>query len=252
LFWHTLNAFKTEADMLQAQTFLPTSPSMAAFTRLRESIPLARILINTLVPLTGGVLFIQLPIAYLGALSIGAFRPLGRRSEWLLLIFSPWLFVGTVALSAVLTVSAHQAGTMNTLLGLTPPILLSVPMLFVLTLFFKGHAPRWEASQVEGQTASGAFFRQLIMPSLPLAALLAGIAIFVGLQGLLWPLIIAATPNRMTMMTALLRLAMESGMQSIPVVAAAIAMLWLPIALLFFLFFGIFQIFYLDRLSISR
>jgi len=71
LFWNILNAFKAETDMLQ--TFLPTSLSMVAFTRLRESIPLARVLINTLVPLTGGVLFIQLPIAYLGALGIGAF-----------------------------------------------------------------------------------------------------------------------------------------------------------------------------------
>jgi ABC-type glycerol-3-phosphate transport system permease component len=252
LFWNTLNAFKTEADMLQAQTFLPTSPSMAAFARLRESVPVTQILINTLVPLSGGVLFIQLPLAYLGALGIGAFRPLGRHSEWLLLLFSPWLFVGTITLSVVLTVSTHRAGTTNTLMGLTPPILLSVPMLFVLTLFFKGQVLRWEAAQAEGQTASGAFFRHLIVPSLPLAALLAGIAIFWGLQDLLWPLIIAATPNRMTVMTALLRLAMESGMQGFPVVAAAIALLWLPVALLFFLFFGIFQIFYLDRLSISR
>jgi len=45
---------------------------------------------------------------------------------------------------------------------------------------------------------------------------------------------------------------MEDGMQGIPVVAAAIALLWLPIAILFFLFFGAFQIFYLDRLSITR
>jgi len=160
--------------------------------------------------------------------------------------------VGTIALSVVLTISAQRTGTFNTLLGLTPPILLSVPILFVLTLFFKGQAPRWEADQAERQTASGAFFRQLIVPSLPLTVLLAGITIFWGLQDLLWPLIIAATPNRMTVMTALLRLAMESGMPGLPVVAAAIVVLWLPITILFFLFFGIFQIFYLDRLSISR
>jgi ABC-type glycerol-3-phosphate transport system permease component len=185
-------------------------------------------------------------------LGIGAFRPLGRRSEWLLLLFSPWLFVGTIVLSLALSISARQAGTLNTLMGLAPPTLLNVPMLFILTLFFKGQAPRWEAAQVEGQTVSNAFFRQLIVPSLPLAALLAGVAIFWGLQELLWPLIVASTPNRMTMMTALLRLSMETGIQGIPVVAAAIGLLWLPLAILSFLFFGVFQIFYLDRLSISR
>jgi ABC-type glycerol-3-phosphate transport system permease component len=121
----------------------------------------------------------------------------------------------------------------------------------MLTLFFKGQAPRWEAAQTEGQTASSAFFRHLLVPSLPLAALLAGVAIFWGLQNLLWPLIVASTPDRMTIMTALLRLSMEAGMEGIPVVAAAIALLWLPVAILFFLFFGAFQIFYLDRLSIT-
>ena len=251
LFWNTLNAFKTEADMLSAQ-FFPTAPSMAAFARLRESIPLARVFINTIVPLTGAVLFIQLPLAYLGALGLGAFRPLGRRSEWLLLPFSPWLFVGTIALSPTLTISVRGAGMFNTLPGLAPPILLSVPMLFVLTLFFKGQAPHWEAAQAEGQPAVNAFFRQLVRPSLPLAALLGGITIWVELQALLWPLIVASSPNRMTIMTALLRLAMETGMPGIPVVAAGIALLWLPLAILFFLFLGVFQIFYLDRLSISR
>jgi len=251
LFWNTLNAFKAEADLLQGQ-FLPTSPSLAAFARLRESIPLARVFINTIIPLTGAVLFIQVPLAYLGALGIGAFRPLGLRSEWLLLLFSPWLFVGTIALSPTLTISVREAGMLNTLPGLAPPILLSVPILFILTLFFKGQAPRWEAAQAGGQPAAKAFFRQLIVPSLPLATLLAGIAIWVELQTLLWPLIVASTPNRMTIMTALLRLAMETGIPGTPTVAATMILLWLPLAILFFLFLGVFQIFYLDRLSISR
>ncbi len=251
-----LNSLKGSADLTTSSALLPAKPTLDAYSQLRESTPLLRILMNTIVPVTGAVLLIQLPLAYLGALGIGAFRPLGRRSEWLLLLFSPWLFISLIPLSMTLSIpvlnSMRDAGTLNTLMGLAPPVLMSVPLLFILTLFFKGQSARWDAAQAEGQAAGRAFFRHLILPSLPLAILLAGAIILMGLQDLWWPLIAASTPNRMTLMTTLLRLHYEFGPQAIPVLGAAITLLWLPLAACLFVFFAIFQTFYLDRLSLSK
>ena len=58
------------------------------------------------------MLCIQLPIAYLGALGIGALRPLGRYSEWLLLPFSPWLFITALPLSVAFVVFPFGATTL--------------------------------------------------------------------------------------------------------------------------------------------
>jgi hypothetical protein len=140
---------------------------------------------------------------------------------------------------------------LNTMMGLAPPILFSVPILFILTLFFKGQAAKWEAAQAEGQAAVRAFFSRLVVPSLPLVILLAGAGLFIGLQELLWPLLVANNVQNFTLMLTLLRLQFEFG-PTVSMVAAAITLFWLPISIFFFLVFAVFQIFYLDRLSLSR
>jgi ABC-type sugar transport system permease subunit len=53
------------------------------------------------------VLLVQLPLAYLAALGISGLRPLGRWSEWLLLPFSPWLFVTLGPLSVAELINAR-------------------------------------------------------------------------------------------------------------------------------------------------
>jgi ABC-type sugar transport system permease subunit/ABC-type maltose transport system permease subunit len=248
--WNALNSLKTEAELFRDSGLFPSSPSLEAYRRLGETIPIGNVLVNTTVPLLGGLLLLQLPIAYLAALGIGAMRPLGQRSEWLLLLFSPWLFVTIGPLSIPRFEGIREAGTLGTLIGLAPPIILSVPILFILSLFFKGQAPKWQAAQVEGQPVIGAFFRKLILPSLPLVVLLAGVAFFIGLQEFLWPLLVAPNPENFTITVALATLQAQFSM-AVPVLAAALTLFWLPPMVLFFLIFGVFQIFYLERLSLS-
>src|SRR5207249_3388090 len=64
-------------------------------TGLQQPITLASLqdLSNLIVPAAVPALLIQLPVAYFAALGIGALRPLGRYSGWLLLILSPFLFI---------------------------------------------------------------------------------------------------------------------------------------------------------------
>lgn len=118
--------------------------------------------------------------AYLAALGIGALRPLGRGSEWLLLAFAPWLLVGLGPLSLALWEDERGLGLLGTFVAFIPPVLVSVPALVIMTLFFRGQAE-----------LGGPFLPTVVLPSLPLAALLAGAVTLVNAQDLQWPVVVA-------------------------------------------------------------
>jgi len=61
-----------------------------------------------------------------------------------------------------------------------------VPALFVLSLFFRGQSARWRAYPTTG------FFGAVVLPSLPLAVLLAGAVVLMDGQGVLWQLIVSS------------------------------------------------------------
>ncbi|MBN1992907.1 MAG: hypothetical protein JW953_09385 [Anaerolineae bacterium] len=250
LLWNMLASLKTPAELARASSLWPASPTLEAYAQLGKMIPLGRAFINSTLPPLIALFLLQLPVAYLGALGIGALRPLGRWSELLLLLFSPWLFVTIGPLSLPAFEGARQVGTLDTFIGLIPPILISVPILFILTLFFKGQAPGWQAARAEGRSAAGAFFKKLVLPSLPLVALLIFVALFIGLQETLWPLLVTRGPEHGPITTALLRLQGQFSTHT-PLMAAAVTLFWLLFSLLFLLIFWVFQIFYLEKLSLS-
>jgi len=249
LLWNALNSLKTSAELTRSSSRLfPSLPSLAAYSELAKKMPIGQVFVNTLLPLSLSLVLLQIPIAYLGALGIGAARPLGKWSEWLLLLFSPWLFVTVGPLSIVAYQNLQQVRMLNTLVALTPPIMLSVPMLFILTLFFKGQEPKWRAAQAEGQGAK-TLFTKLILPSLPLVALLASAAFLIGLQDLLWPSVASNTLTTMTLTTMLLRLR-ANLITGWPMLAAALTLIELTTFTFFFLVLGAFQFLYLDRLAL--
>ncbi len=126
---------------------------------------------------------IAVGVAYLAALGVSGFRPLGPRSEWLLLPLGPWLFTGITPFSVQGYLNNKDLGLIDKFAGLVPPMLVSVPSLFLLALFFRGQSARWRAEPATG------FFEGVVAPSLPLAGLLVGAVTLVDAQGLLWPLI---------------------------------------------------------------
>lgn len=235
--WAGLTSLKTNAEVFQsAGPLFPADPSLEAYARVGDGLPLGRVVVNTILPAAAAVFLVQLPVAYFAALGIGGLRPFGRRSEWLLLLFSPWLFVTTGPLSLAAYQRLADAGLINTPVALVTPLLLNVPLLFVLTLFFKGQEAKWRAARTRGQP--GGFFRALILPSLPLALLLASVALLLHLQEFLWPLLVTNRPERWTLPVALS--ALPSGDRlDWPALAAALTL------------FGLFQVFYLDRLALT-
>jgi ABC-type sugar transport system permease subunit len=211
-------------------------------------ISIGRAWINTVLPPLLAIFLFQMPITYVAALGIGALRPLGKRSEWLLLLFSPWLFVTMGPQSPAAFLIVRQLNLLDTVVALLLPCLFSVPILFILTLFFKGQEPGWRVALAEGQSPVKAFFSALILPSLPLAVLLACGSLLVGMQDLLWQLLVSVSPDGWTMPLVLTSLRQSSV--SMPILAASVVLFGLPTFLFFFLAFGLFQALYLDRLAL--
>jgi hypothetical protein len=115
-------------------------------------------------------------VALLGGIGIGAFRPLGAYSELLLLIFAPWLFVGTGPLALAGYERARDMKQLNTFAGLIPPTWLSIPALVVFALLFRGLSQQWRA-------AGGGYQRLGGMVALPALPALGGVLLLVWLAG---------------------------------------------------------------------
>jgi hypothetical protein len=202
----------------------------------------ARVYANTWVPPLLGAL-VSVGTAYLAALGIGGLRPFGRHSEWLLLPFAPWLFVGIGPLSVADYENARHLGLLNHFIGLVPPILLSVPSLLVLTLFCRTRAARWRAQQARGAPA---FVQAVAAPALPLALLMGGVTVLFGAHGILWPLLVSTGNDTQTAPVALFRQLSEFNLGSATGIATP-----LVLVVVLFLALAALQVFHLDRLVIT-
>ena len=122
-------------------------------------------------------------------------------------------------------------------------------MLLILTLFFMGQEPRWRAALAERVSGARAFFGKLILPSLPLAGLLALAGILVQVRAVFWPLLVASTPELYTTNLVLLMMRAQY-VQSWSSMAAVLLRFELPVLLFFTIALVAFH-FHLDRLSLT-
>jgi ABC-type sugar transport system permease subunit len=187
-------------------------------------------------------------IAAVAAFGIGMLRPLGRFSELLLLPFAPWLLVGLGPLSPAMYVAAQEGGLVDTFAGLVPPVLLSVPALFVLTALFRGQERRWHELAAEAAPGQGTGFLRALLPALPMVVLIGLATWLVQAQGILWPLLTAVTPEFATG-----PLVLWQQLNTIQASPDAVAIgLPFPLAgvVTFVAIFGVAQVLYLDRVAI--
>nr|SBO98362.1 ABC-type sugar transport system, permease component [Nonomuraea gerenzanensis] len=192
--------------------------------------------VNTWAPAVTGAI-VSVGVAYLAALGIGGLRPLGRASEWLLLLFAPWLFVGPGPLAVANWQNIHNLGLIDTFPALIQPLVVSVPALLVLTLLCKGLAER---------PGGGDFFGRVLLPSLPMAGILTGAVALVNAHDLLWPLLVVQKPDLFT--TPVAQVQQLAGYAApAPDVGAATPLLVVAVTLAALV---AAQLLYLDRLAI--
>jgi ABC-type sugar transport system permease subunit len=165
--------------------------------------------------------------AALAGYGIGALRPLGDRSELLLLPFAPWLFVGLAGLAP--DAWMHRTEDGSEFLFLIPPASLTIPVLFGSALLFRG--VRWT----------------LALPVVGLAGLVTWI---VQAQDTLWPLIAGFRPDSAPMQVVVMQAITSFGYTGED---GGIPTGWLyplPVCLLVAAVIGAVQVLVLDRLAL--
>ncbi|WP_335987132.1 hypothetical protein [Glycomyces sp. MUSA5-2] len=126
---------------------------------------------------------IALVAAGVGGFAIGALRPVGDASRWLLLPFAPWLFVGTGPLAAANLEAVAGEGEWVTIGSFPPRAWIAVPLLFLFTALCWGLEDRRRALAAEGRGSANGAFAKAAWPFALLAALA---LLLVHVQDLFW------------------------------------------------------------------
>lgn len=211
-----------------------------SFAEFFQVADLGPVLMNTLLPAFVSAFLIELPIALAAAFAIGGLRPIGKHSEWLLLLFSPGLFLTIAPIMVPVFQGLMATERIGEFTAFFTPLALSVPLLFLLTLFFKGHTvAKPEATPV-----------QLLVRSLPLAFMASAVLFFVHLNEFLWPYLLARSPENYPFVLLIGQL--SQGIGDFGTVAAAITLFWLPMFIVFVIVFGVCLVLYGDRLALKR
>jgi len=219
--------------------------SLVHLRELLSEIPIWKTLLNTwLVPVII-VLIVQLPLTYLGALGIGALRPFGKSSEWLLLIFAPWLFIRVLLLIPGMAQSLYEMRLMNGFYGFAIPYIINIPMLFILTLFFRG-----QTQKVADSGGTPKFFRDYILVSLPLTVICLVFSLMTIQQELLWSTLILSSPENSILPVLFRRIRGLYSLRSGELVALFTAVR-LPASILSAIILIVYQVVYFPRLGIK-
>jgi hypothetical protein len=197
--------------------------------------------VNTWLPPVISTL-VGVTVAALAAFGISGLRPFGRHSEWLLLPFGLFLFVGSAPLALRNFAAGVTADRLDSFIGLIPPSRVAIPALFLLALVFRGQAQRREVLLQEGRPASWA---GVLLPTLPMLVLAYVATWLVQAQDLIWPLITAGGdhPTAQSQLVQTLFMRAPAELPYAPL---------LPVWLLVLLFLGVVaaQILYLDRVAL--
>lgn len=177
------------------------------------------------------------------AFGISWLRPLGRHSEWLLVPFGLFLFVGLgpLALRFFAADFDDKDGEMS-FLSLVPPWWVAVPALFGLSLLLRGQALRGEALRQEGRPGSTV---GLLLPVLPMLAVVFLITWVAQAQDVGWAFV-ANPSGDPAYQSGPMALFTAARFGTVPVSLALPA----AVIVLLFVLAVVTQLFYLDRIAL--
>jgi ABC-type sugar transport system permease subunit len=165
-----------------------------------------RIGINTWVPPLLAVLA-QVLVGALAGVGIGWLRPAGRRSEWLLLLFAPGLFVTLTPLLIAKFMAATEAGTFGER-SVLPPLLVSIPLVYLFTFVAAGLRRGWDRDPARRG--------RVVVTGVAVITVTVVVLWVVQAQSITWNLISATDPDRANGPLTLVRLASALAGDGIP------------------------------------
>lgn len=162
LFWLGVSAFKSDADVIKwPPIFFPTEWVTTQFAYVWKVLPIARMLLNTVV-FAGGVTIISLFFDSMAAYAFARMKFTGRK-----LLFGIILLTMMIPFQVVmipLYMEEYKLGILNTFLGLILPRAASAYGIFMLTSFFSGIPKSLdEAAKIDGM-GEWKIYLKIILP----------------------------------------------------------------------------------------
>jgi hypothetical protein len=185
---------------------------------------------------------VALPVAALGGYAIGALRPLGNASRWLLLLFAPWLFIGSGPLGAANLEAVAGEGEYMVIGSFPPRAWIAIPLLFVFTALFWGLEDRRRADLMR-DVEPGAARLAFLNAAWPMVALMGLVLLLVNAQDLFW--------QQLTFQDMLSSGPMISALENLKLEESGVALGFpVPLLVLYALAATAAAIWYLPRLAI--
>ena len=245
LFWLGVSAFKSDADVIKwPPIFFPTEWVTTQFAYVWKVLPIARMLLNTVV-FAGGVTIISLFFDSMAAYAFARMKFTGRK-----LLFGIILLTMMIPFQVVmipLYMEEYKLGILNTFLGLILPRAASAYGIFMLTSFFSGIPKSLdEAAKIDGM-GEWKIYLKIILPLAKPALVTLGIYHFMNnWNDLLYPMMLTSSVEMRTLSAGLAILVGSNSIKYGPTLAATVIAI-LPLLLLFL--FG--QKFFMEGIATS-
>ncbi|MFZ0214374.1 MAG: carbohydrate ABC transporter permease [Candidatus Dormiibacterota bacterium] len=179
----------------------PAHATFDAYQRVAQLVPIARWFLNSIITAVS-TMVVAVLVSSAAGYCFAQLRFLGKR-VWFALILAT-LMVPYQSRIIPLFVMFNGYGLSNSYLGIILPGLASALGAFMMTQFFKGVPGELrEAALIDGASELRVFFQVYLPVARPAVATLALLMFLQSWDQLLWPLIIAPTPDMRTLQVGL-------------------------------------------------
>ena len=157
LFWLGVSAFKSDADVIKwPPIFFPTEWVTTQFAYVWKVLPIARMLLNTVV-FAGGVTIISLFFDSMAAYAFARMKFTGRKLLFGIILLTMMIPFQVMLLGNYLVLD--KIGLLDSLLGIIFPAVFSTFPIFIMYRFFKGIPLAFlEAARLDGAGELKLFF----------------------------------------------------------------------------------------------
>ncbi|GBE24237.1 MAG TPA: carbohydrate ABC transporter permease [Actinobacteria bacterium] len=196
--WSLSTSFQGTDRLLQVPPqLIPESPTLDAYRRVAEVIPLVRIVINSIV-VSVSVTVLQIVTSALAGYGLARFKFKGR--QVLFLLYLGTLMVPSQVTIVPLFIGMSQLGWLNSLQALILPMIASAFGVFLFRQYFLQMPDEMEeAAAIDGAGPWRTFWKVAFPYARPVAATHGILAFMASWNSFLWPLFIARDEQSMTL-----------------------------------------------------
>lgn len=218
--WLVLSTFKVDPDIVKyPPTFFPTKYTVSSYIKVWDSIPLLKLLMNTVI-FAGTVTLISVLFDSLAGYAFGRFNFWGKRFLFTFILIT--MMIPFQVLMIPLFIEVYKLGMLNTYRGLIIPRMADAFGIFLMRAAFMSLPKELEeAARIDGYSEFGIFYRIMLPLALPAVITLAIFNLMANWNDLLYPLMLTSSTEMRTISAGLALFVGQRTLEYGPTLAAA-------------------------------